>query len=81
MRLPEQVQAEVQAEGQKLDVWQGDRWQRLTWQCGGHLQGCKAIICMPVTTPEIKINAVRKMGGTVELVGESYSETQLHAQV
>ena len=36
---------------------------------------------MPVTTPEIKINAVRKMGGTVELVGESYSETQLHAQV
>eukprot|EP00891_Asterochloris_glomerata_P009871 jgi/Astpho2/9871/Aster-08331 len=45
----------------------------------GHL-GCKAIICMPVTTPEIKINAVRKMGGTVELVGESYSETQLHAQ-
>ena len=64
-----------------LDLWQGDRQQHLTWRCGGGLQGCKAIICMPVTTPEIKVNAVRKMGGTVELVGESYSETQLHAQV
>ena len=68
-------------EGPKLDVRQGDRRQRLTGWCGGGLQGCKAIICMPVTTPEIKINAVKKMGGTVELVGESYSETQLHAQV
>ena len=62
-------------------AWQGDRQQHLTWRCGDGLQGCKATICMPVTTPEIKINAVRKMGGTVELVGESYSETQLHAQV
>jgi threonine dehydratase len=35
---------------------------------------------MPVTTPDIKIDAVRRLGGVVELVGESYSETQAHAQ-
>ena len=45
------------------------------------LQGCKATICMPVTTPEIKVDAVRRMGGLVELIGESYSETQAAAQV
>lgn len=36
---------------------------------------------MPVTTPEIKVEAVRRMGGLVELIGESYSETQAAAQV
>ena len=36
---------------------------------------------MPVTTPEIKVDAVRRMGGLVELIGESYSETQAAAQV
>jgi hypothetical protein len=36
---------------------------------------------MPVTTPDIKVDAVRRLGGTVELVGETYSETQTHAQV
>ncbi len=35
---------------------------------------------MPVTTPAIKVEAVRALGGIVELVGESYSETQEHAQ-
>ena len=45
------------------------------------LQGCKATICMPVTTPDIKVEAVRRMGGLVELVGESYTETQAIAQV
>lgn len=42
--------------------------------------GCKAIICMPTNTPEIKVAAVRALGGTVELVGESYQETQAYAQ-
>lgn len=36
---------------------------------------------MPVTTPEIKIEAVRRLGGQVKLVGETYSETQTYAQV
>ena len=50
--------------------------------CSLHaLQGCKATICMPTSTPGIKIDAVRQLGGTVELVGETYSETQTYAQV
>ncbi len=44
------------------------------------MQGCKATICMPVTTPGIKVDAVRRLGATVEMVGESYTETQSHAQ-
>ena len=36
---------------------------------------------MPTSTPGIKIDAVRRLGGTVELVGETYSETQTYAQV
>lgn len=34
---------------------------------------------MPVSTPEIKVNSVRAMGGEVELVGESYQEAQVRA--
>lgn len=45
------------------------------------LQGCKAIICMPIVSPEIKVRAVQRLGGIVELVGETYTETQAHAQV
>lgn len=45
------------------------------------VQGCKAVICMPTSTPGIKIDAVRRLGGSVELVGETYSETQTYAQV
>ena len=47
----------------------------------GDVQGCKATICMPTSTPGIKIDAVRRLGGSVELVGETYSETQTYAQV
>ena len=36
---------------------------------------------MPETTPEIKVKAVKRLGGTVELIGESYTETQAYAQV
>ena len=36
---------------------------------------------MPVVSPDIKVAAVRRLGGTVELVGESYTETQTYAQV
>lgn len=32
---------------------------------------------MPVNTPDIKVANVRKLGGIVELVGESYQETQV----
>ena len=45
--------------------------------------GCKATIVMPVTTPEIKINAVKSYGATIVLHGDSYSDTyeELHRQI
>ncbi len=43
-------------------------------------RGCRAIIVMPRTTPEIKVHAVRGMGGEVVLAGDSYSDASLHAQ-
>lgn len=36
--------------------------------------GIKALIVMPKTTPEIKVEAVRGYGADVELVGDNYSE-------
>ncbi|MEW5313236.1 MAG: hypothetical protein WDW38_004821 [Sanguina aurantia] len=60
----------------------------ITASAGNHAQGvalaaaklgCTALICMPVSTPEIKVANVRKLGGVVELVGESFQETQAHA--
>jgi threonine dehydratase len=41
--------------------------------------GCKAMIVMPVTTPQLKVDAVRSHGGDVVLCGESYSDAFLHA--
>ncbi|HEV7915482.1 MAG TPA: threonine ammonia-lyase, biosynthetic [Albitalea sp.] len=41
--------------------------------------GCKALIVMPVTTPRLKVDAVRSLGGEVVLHGESYSDAYLHA--
>ncbi|KAG2425919.1 hypothetical protein HXX76_013293 [Chlamydomonas incerta] len=60
----------------------------ITSSAGNHAQGvalaasrmgCAAIICMPVNTPEIKVANVRKLGGQVVLVGESYQEAQAAA--
>jgi len=42
--------------------------------------GCEAVICMPTTTPNIKVDSVRRLGGHVDLHGESYTETQAYAQ-
>ena len=36
---------------------------------------------MPVLAPDIKVQAVKRLGGTVKLVGETYTETQQYAQV
>jgi threonine dehydratase len=41
--------------------------------------GCDAVIVMPVTTPLIKINAVKKLGARVVLHGDSYDEAYAHA--
>lgn len=36
--------------------------------------GTRAVIVMPVTTPQLKIDAVKALGGEVVLEGESYSD-------
>ncbi len=41
--------------------------------------GCRAVIVMPTTTPQIKIDAVQSRGGEVVLAGESYDEAYAHA--
>jgi threonine dehydratase len=47
---------------------------------GARRLGSKALIVMPVTTPQLKIDAVKALGGEVVLAGESYSDAYLHAQ-
>ena len=50
---------------------------------GARRLGCQATIVMPVTTPHVKIDAVRHFGGdNVQIVlhGESYSDAALHAK-
>ena len=50
---------------------------------GNHAQGvalsatqlrCRAVIVMPMTTPSVKVEAVRQLGGEVVLHGETYDE-------
>lgn len=43
--------------------------------------GLKALIVMPVTTPEIKILAVKALGAEVVLHGDSYSEAAEHCKL
>jgi len=56
---------------------------------GNHAQGvalaaqklrCAATIVMPVTTPQIKVAAVKARGGKVVLHGDSYDEAYHHAR-
>ncbi|MFL0735998.1 MAG: threonine ammonia-lyase, biosynthetic, partial [Prochlorococcus sp.] len=55
---------------------------------GNHAQGvalsashlnCRAVIVMPITTPEMKIRAVRALGADVLLHGETYDEAYQEA--
>ncbi len=57
---------------------------------GNHAQGVafsaaklkiRALIVMPVTTPAIKVEAVKRFGGEVVLYGDNYSDAADHAQV
>jgi len=41
--------------------------------------GIKATIVMPITTPDIKVDNVRRFGAEVRLVGKSYNEAQAAA--
>ena len=46
---------------------------------GASRLGAKAVIVMPITTPALKINAVKALGGEVVLFGDSYSDAHQHA--
>ncbi len=46
-----------------------------------HRLGVRAVIVMPVTTPQLKIDAVRNLGGEVVLVGDSFTDAYEHALV
>jgi threonine dehydratase len=42
--------------------------------------GARAVIVMPVTTPGVKVHAVRARGGEVVLKGDSFDEAYAHAR-
>ncbi len=44
-----------------------------------HRLGTRAVIVMPVTTPQVKVDAVKTLGGEVVLQGDSYSDAYQHA--
>jgi threonine dehydratase len=46
---------------------------------GAHKLGTRAVIVMPVTTPQVKVDAVKSFGGEVILHGDSYSDAYTHA--
>ena len=43
-------------------------------------RGVRAVIVMPVTTPRIKVDAVRALGGEVVLHGDAYDDAYQHAR-
>jgi threonine dehydratase len=59
----------------------------ITASAGNHSQGVafsarklglRAVIVMPQTTPQIKVDAVRAMGADVVLAGDSYADAKAH---
>jgi threonine dehydratase len=46
---------------------------------GAHKLGTRAVIVMPTTTPQLKIDAVKALGGEVVLAGDSYSDAYNHS--
>jgi len=43
--------------------------------------GLRAVIVMPQTTPQIKVDAVRSMNAEVVLIGDSYPDAQAHCDL
>lgn len=42
--------------------------------------GTRAVIVMPVTTPQVKVQAVKARGGEVVLFGDSFDDANVHAR-
>ena len=55
------------------------RQPRAGRRAGGAAARLQALIVMPTTTPTLKIDAVRALGGEVVLHGDSYSDAYAHA--
>jgi threonine dehydratase len=62
----------------------------ITASAGNHAQGvalaaqrlgCRAVVVMPATTPEVKVDAVRRLGAEVKLHGDSFSDAYARALV
>ena len=53
---------------------------RRAWRSRRRSLGCRAVIVMPVTTPSIKVDAVRARGADVVLHGDSYDEAYAEAK-
>ncbi len=60
----------------------------ITASAGNHAQGvalaaqklgCKAVIVVPITTPQIKLQAIASRGAKVVLHGDTYSDAYAHA--
>ncbi|WKU19315.1 threonine ammonia-lyase, biosynthetic [Advenella alkanexedens] len=43
--------------------------------------GCRAVIAMPTSTPKVKIDAVKRLGGEVVLHGDSFTDAYEHALI
>ena len=43
-----------------------------------HTLGTRAVVVMPTTTPQLKVDAVKALGGEVVLAGDSYSDACTH---
>ncbi len=44
-----------------------------------HKLGCRAVIVMPTTTPQLKVDAVKALGGEAVLFGDSFSDAYKHS--
>ena len=47
----------------------------------GQRLGIPTLICMPRTTPAIKVDSVKALGGKVVLHGDAYDDAREHAEV
>ncbi len=72
----------------KQQLQPGDTTHVITASAGNHAQGValsakklsmKAVIYMPLTTPEIKVESVQALGADVKLHGITFDETCRHA--
>src|SRR5690625_4194516 len=41
--------------------------------------GCRAVIVMPITAPQLKVEAVKRFGGEVVVVGDSFTDAYAYA--